>query len=468
MNRSRTKRTRAKVRRFFAAVPSARPLFTTTDHGDPIAIHRKDIGSSQDNWVEPFLIANKLAFQRLALRPEVTIDSEPCVILRPGHCIGALPLLNPSSRRVAAGLLVEPRFQWPSLGAVFSAIGFSVEPLLGGAPLVPGSARKVPPWLLAGPVIERIAAMLKHRKRGFVERKMDRSSPRGRIDWNNWASANLPSGKWTSFPCHFSEPDDDPELMAAVRWTLRRLEDELSTVSWTLPARFLLKRATEIYAAIGQGLVRRPSTNNWSLPGSSEWVNAAIEAMGWVAEERGLGGARSLDGLAWNLSVEEVWEAWVSRFSASLARQLGMVASQYQGARRHLKWIGHVHSMGALIPDVELRSMDRTIWIDAKYKAHLELLSQRGWQGLSDAVRDEHRADLHQALAYASLADAPHVDTLLVYPQVSDDYRPISTLASVTSGRRRVRIFLANLPFGFRNPNQQEGYLRSFREMLMA
>ena len=33
--------------------------------------------------------------------------------------------------------------------------------------------------------------------------------------------------------------------------------------------------------------------------------------MGWVAEERGLGGSKSLDGLTWDLVVDEVWEAWV-------------------------------------------------------------------------------------------------------------------------------------------------------------
>jgi hypothetical protein len=464
---SRGKKGRARAGGLLFAVPPAKRLLKTKDHGSPISIYRKDIGSTRDNWVEPFLVANKLAFKRLALRPEVTVSPEPCVHLYPGDCIGALPLLNPSSRRVAAGLLVEPRFQWLSLGAVFNAIGFSVEPALGGAPLVPGSAREVPPWLLAGPVIERIAAMLKHRKRGFVERKEDRLSPRGRIDWNQWTSSNLPTAKWSTFPCQYTEPDDDPELMAAVRWTIRRLEDELSTVSWTLPARHLLRRATEIHVALGQGPIKRPPVN-WSLPGSSEWVTAATEAMGWVAEERGLGGARSLDGLAWDLSIEQVWEAWVSKFSSALAGQLGMVASPFQGARRPIKWMGNVQSMGTLIPDVELRGLDRAIWIDAKYKAHMELLSRKGWQGLTDFVREEHRADLHQALAYASLADAPRVDTLLVYPQIMESQRPIHAIASVTSGRRRVRMILATLPFGFRNANQQDGYLRSFREMLAA
>ena len=465
MKRGQATKGRARAVGFLAKIPKARPLLKTQDHGVPIVVNAGMIGSAGEHWVEPFLEANHQNIRRLSLRPEVAFAPNPCVRLHPGHCIGAVPLLNPATRRVTAGLLVEPRFRWPALGAVFNAIGFSVEPGLGGAPLVPGSAREVPPWILAGPVIERIAAMLRYCRRGFVERKEQRTSPRGHIEWNSWISENLPAGKWATFPCRFSEPDNDPELLAGVRWTLKKLSEELSTVAWTLPAKYLLRRASEIQSKLGAGLARRPS-KDWTIPGSSEWIKAAVEAMSWVSEERGLGGARTLDGLAWDLSVEDVWEAWISAFAGELSKQMGMVASPFQSVRRPLRWTGQIRSMGSLAPDVELRSPTRTVWIDAKYKAHMELLKRKGWEGLADDVRDAHRADLHQALAYASLADTPLVDTILAYPQVVEERKPVATIASVTSGRRRVRLILASLPFGFRTIEQQTASLAVFREAL--
>jgi hypothetical protein len=45
---------------------------------------------------------------------------------------GAVPLVGPTTRRVVAGILVEPRFRWPAVS---------------GSALVPGSARDVPPWI---------------------------------------------------------------------------------------------------------------------------------------------------------------------------------------------------------------------------------------------------------------------------------------------------------------------------------
>jgi hypothetical protein len=33
-----------------------------------------------------------------------------------------------------------------------------------------------------------------------------------------------------------------------------------------------------------------------------QWIAEAAQAMGWVAEERGLGGSRVLDGMSWDLA----------------------------------------------------------------------------------------------------------------------------------------------------------------------
>jgi len=467
MRRGHTKKGRTRAGNLLAAVSSSRPLLRGEDHGSPIAIDPRSIGVSGDRWVEPFLDANRPMLRRLELRPEIRVDPVPRVVLHPGPKIGAMPILSPSTRKVVAGLLIKPRFEWESLGSVFNAIGFSVEPSLGGAPLVPGSAREVPSWLLAGPVIQRIAGLLKHKRRGFVQRNEHRSSPRGRVDWTRWASTDLPRGNWTSFPCRFSEPDDDPDLIAAVRWTLKRLEDELSPLADSAPARVLLARTLELQSLVGPGVLRRPSPS-WAPVAVSEWVSTAVEAMMWIAEERGLGGARTLDGLSWDLSIDAVWEAWVAAFAADLARQLGMVASPFGSVRRYLKWKGPFESMGSLAPDVELRGQGRTIWIDAKYKRHLAQLRRGGWRGLSESLQELHRADLHQALAYGAIGESDLIDSVLVYPEMSRYRSPVFSQTIVAAGLRVVRLTLASLPFGFGGAEQRDRVVMMWRQAMAA
>jgi hypothetical protein len=466
MTRGRTQRGRERASRGLLEIPTGRPLLQAVDHGPGVRLDAAMLGASGERWVEPFLEANRGHLRRLGVSANVETRGGIALRLTPGPRIGAVPLLSPATRRVAAGLLVAPRFRWSALGAVLGDIGFATEPSLGGTPLVPGSAREVPAWLLAAPVVRRLEAFLRHRKRGFSEREEVRQSPRGRVDWSRWATTHVPSGRWATLPCHFPEPDDDPELMAAVRWTLSRLDDELSVFHEASAARLLRARVSDLRAQVGAGQVRRPSSE--FRAGGSGWIAEAAQAMGWVAEERGLGGSRVLDGMSWDLPIDEVWEAWVDAFVADLAPRCGFSALRRGDTTRRLNWSTSTSSMRMLIPDSGLRGPDRLVWVDAKYKAHLQLLAHRGWSGLEERTRDAHRADLHQALAYAALDEVERVDSLLVYPDLSPDDRGRPAIATVASGRRRVRLLLVGLPFGFHSTDHREKTLAEWRDLLAA
>lgn len=465
MPRGRTLSGRARASR--AQVPAARPLLSTTDEGEPIRIVGPLVQGAGDRWIDPFLTANRPALQRLGLTPEVRSQDGLHMLLRPSGRIGAVPLVAPASRRVVAGVLITPRFRWSALGDVLSAIGFSIAPALGGGPLVPGSAREVPSWLIAGPVVRRLEDLLLRRRVSFIARREHRTSPRGRVDWGQWARAQVPLGRWTSLPCEFSDLADDPDLMANVRWTLARLLDDLRPHAASGIGRGLAERVRAMQLDIGEGPHRRPSSG--FAPVLEAFVADALEAMGWVADERGLGGARALDGLAWDLEVSEVWEAWVRAFAGALAPRLGLRPPGLGEARRPLRWEGTVRSMAALAPDVGLMGDQRVVWLDAKYKAHLSLLARHGWGGVTEKIREAHRADLHQALAYAALAGVDRVDTVLLYPHLGQsDAPPPAAAATVASGHRRVRLVLGALPFGFATPAKVTVAIDGWRELLAA
>jgi hypothetical protein len=466
MSRGRTQRGRERATRALLEAPSSRPLLQAVDHGPGVRVEASTVGAQGDRWIEPFLDANRTHLARLGVIPTVETRGGVAVRLTPGSRIGAVPILSPSTRRVAAGLLVAPRFRWSALGAVLGDTGFATEPSLGGTPLVPGSAREVPAWLLAAPVVRRLEALLRHKKRGFSEREEVRASPRGRVDWTRWVTRDVPAGRWTSLPCRFPDPTDDPTLMAAVRWTLTRLEEELAPFHDASAARRLRGRVADLSAQVGWGPARRPGRDLGRE--DAGWVGEAVQAMGWVADERGLGGARVLDGMSWDLAVDQVWEAWVDAFVAELAPRCGFTALRRGDTTRRLNWATPTSSMRMLMPDSGLRGEGRLIWVDAKYKAHLQLLGHRGWAGLEPQTQDAHRADLHQALAYAARVEVERVDSVLAYPELSAGERGRPAIATVASGRRRVRLLLISLPFGFATPAQREATVAEWRAALAA
>jgi 5-methylcytosine-specific restriction endonuclease McrBC regulatory subunit McrC len=125
--------------------------------------------------------------------------------------------------------------------------------------------------------------------------------------------------------------------------------------------------------------------------------------------------------------------------------------------------------MGSLRPDAVLRGPDRAVVIDAKYKRHLELLRRTGWRAAGDELRESHRADLHQVLAYAALQPERRVDAVLAYPWQHDRaHEPPRGVARLAVGDRRVRVVLAGLPFGFDGPDQRDRTIAAWRAMLAA
>jgi 5-methylcytosine-specific restriction endonuclease McrBC regulatory subunit McrC len=119
-----------------------------------------------------------------------------------------------------------------------------------------------------------------------------------------------------------------------------------------------------------------------------------------------------------------------------------------------LHWTDPSHrSLGHLVPDIAV-TRGRGVWIvDAKYKSHFAEIDENGWRRMADDIRESHRADLHQALAYASLFDADEITTTLAYPLRRSTWAALKTrgfdrsTADVYHGARHITLELWGLPF---------------------
>ena len=160
-------------------------------------------------------------------------------------------------------------------------------------------------------------------------------------------------------------------------------------------------------------------------------------------------------------------------FLHSLALRLGgRLSTGRQGSTsRPFVWRTRTRSMGHLAPDFLLELPGRAVWIDAKYKDHLRRLAVQDWSGLPVALRESHRADMHRALAYAMFAEAPRVDTFLVYPSTvvpvgESVAEPVFALADLVAGGRQVRLGLGSIPFGFQGPAHREQVVAAWEKVL--
>jgi len=449
--------------------PSSKPLLRAIDNGPAVRLNPLNFAPAQRDrgwgaFVDGFIRANEPALARLDCRVDVAGGPDGAVIrIKPGGHTGAVPLRSAQTQAVVGGLVVVPRFEWAGVGRVLQETGWAAAPEFLDLPLVPGSGREIPPWVLAGPVIGRLAELLRTAKRGYRDKVEDLKRPRGRILWAEYTSEKMPAGKWDTLPCRYSDLAADPKLRRWIRWGLERVRTDLvSAGGHDRVAMLLAHEATRLLLSIMEAPLFPARRELESTVGRRDVlldaaVGPGLQALGWLVDERGLGGGRELDGLAWTLPLDRLWELYVAAHVASVARVSG--GQLFVGHKGQtvfpLHWSNpSVRSLGHLTPDLVLRRHDELHVFDAKYKAHFAELDEAGWLRMADDIRDSHRADMHQALAYAALFDAPKITTTLVYPLRPSTFAALQSRgrdvakAELLHGGRQLVLELQGLPFG--------------------
>lgn len=458
-----------RSQRRIGKAPTQKPLYIGTDNGHPVVLAPEHFappqrGGGWGSFADSFLRANERSLTKLDVQPTLSADETGVrVSLKPGGRAGAVPLRSSQTEHVVGGFVVRPRFGWAGVGSVLQTTGWAAAPELMEMPLVPGSGREVPPWVIAGPVLKRLRHLLETLRRGYTQAEEVLQRPRGRILWSRYRNESLALGRWHQLPCRFPDLTADPNLRRYIRWTLERVYRGLIETGHADPtAQHLAGEADRLLKLVADVVPLPPTRQQLDQAFRQEQLLGEVllrglQAISWVYDERGLGGGRELDGLAWQLPLDRAWEAYVESVIRDEAAKTGSTIKS--GRLRQtifpLHWSDPIHrSLGHLEPDIVVHRGSHVHVIDAKYKAHLAEIDEHGWRRFAEEARERHRADVHQVLAYAALFEADHVQATLIYPLRRGTYRALAesgrdrSRAELSYGGRRVELELRGLPFG--------------------
>jgi hypothetical protein len=154
-------------------------------------------------------------------------------------------------------------------------------------------------------------------------------------------------------------------------------------------------------------------------PLCTEVLSEGIEAIAWTVDETGLAGLSDLEGIPWTMRMEFFFEAWVETVLRAVAVRTGglLRCGRKRQTVSPLAWDPpYLGSQRSLVPDLLFEAEGCTIIVDAKYKRHWEELQQGSWASREAALREEHRQDLLQILAYGNLSESASTICCLVYP----------------------------------------------------
>jgi len=410
---------------------------------------------------DQFIIQNRALLQLIKVSVRRDYDGrDVLLVMDSGSAVGALPLLSPLTAKPDFGLVVQPRFPWSGIGPMLAEMGWLVSPSPLRLPLLKRSERRVPPWVLSFMVLARLKALLDRLERRFEIVREIKPAPKGFVDWAAYCSREMPRAKFLAVPCTFPDLRDDRQLKGAIRYTVekqvRSLETQLEHGSFV---HRLISFAESLLLRLQAVATRRPDARDMEgwlrRPLRNEAFIEGLQAIDWTLEERGLAGLSDLEGIPWTMPMEQFFEAWVETVLRTVASRTG---GTLRVARRRetvspMSWEPpYVGSQRWLEPDLVLELEGLTVIVDAKYKRHWEELQATGWRGQETAVREEHRQDLMQVLAYGNLAKNARVLCCLVYPCSVATWESLKQRgrlfhqAELPNRGRRVQVWLTALP----------------------
>jgi hypothetical protein len=374
---------------------------------------------------EQFVAQNRVPLSLLNVIIEQSYDGRDVSLsVTTGSSIGAVPLVSPTSARPDYGLIVQPRFPWAGIGPMLAEMGWRIVPAPLRLPLLKRSERRIPPWVISCMVLARLRALLARLDRRFELVQETCGAPRGSVQWEEYATRQVPRARLLEVPCRYPDLRDDRQLKGAIRLTLERQLRSLETQreQGAFVHRLILLgeqllsdvRGVPLYAParpVMEGWLRSP------LHGDT-WFDG-LQAIEWTLDQRGLAGVSDLEGIPWSMSMDQFFEAWVETILRSVATHIGgrLKVGRIRETTAPLIWQPpYLGSQKSLAPDLWLEWATCTLIVDAKYKRHWEELQQGAWSSATEILREQHRHDLLQVLAYANLARTQNVVACLTYP----------------------------------------------------
>lgn len=418
-----------------------------------------------------FLDLNQDSFNELRVTPEIYYSGDALKLkLVSKTRIGAIPLLSPITHKYEYSLVIKPRFGWQGIGPILSTTGWKTLPNILNLPQLKISERRVPPWVLSSVILGRLEKLIQHLDRRFEMEDLHQSKPKGKVNWADYAQKQVPRGQFLNFKCRYPDLQENRELKSTVHYALKRQRESLSTQRDSgVHVLQLIDFCNQLIQEVSGCPPKHP--NNMQIHylqkslKQSKSIKKGLEAVAWTTENRGLAGLGDLSGLPWMMSMEELFESYVESVLEKVVKKTG--GTLKRGRKREtvvpIQWDpSFIGSQGSLIPDLVIEKGDHVYIVDAKYKDHWEEISTEGWYNISDTIRERHRNDLLQVLAYGAIPEKKNVSCCLMYPcrqktwdSLVERNRHIHT-AEINQGGRRIQLYLSAIPFSLKEQNLSE------------
>jgi len=389
-------------------------------------------------YLQKFIEYNSSQFKFIGVQPLIIgSDQNTSLTFRSSSFIGAIPLRASDTGKQIGDFVVMPRFtgrdRFEDYIEILNLLGTEISPeVIDSLPLASGKNFRPPLYLEAVKFIASLEALISRPWRKFDNIEKKSNQPTGQINWNKYINNEHKIENRLKFPTQKNILSEFHNDYAEVRYVFDICKNEL--LSSNTPQRIKNTIRLKLNFIEEKLYNHKPkATNNIFIKSSdSPIVKTCKEQANKILN------FNLVDSTAWRVDFSDVFEKFVQYIFKLVAKETGgklFANFKFQSkTSKHYSWeLKHIE------PDAIYQKENFLVFIDAKYKSNLYNKFDN-----SEKLKDDHRHDLHQIMAYTAFSKTNFKYGFLCYPSDKVELKTIKYKNEINE--TAITVFVMGIP----------------------
>jgi hypothetical protein len=361
--------------------------------------------------LQKFIDYNRNNFDFLEVSPIIEGSGKSVSLsFRSDRFIGAIPLRSPDTGKQIGDFVVKPRYtsatdQFSEYVEIINILESEILPeFKHSIPLLSQNNIR-PPLYLEGIKFVKLlekAVIIKWNK--FQTVKAIHKYPKSQVDWKEYVEKEFDPAERLLFPCHNNVLSRFHSEFFELKYIYSIAKGEITSFKTPLNIKYQYRN---VLTYLDNALYEFPEkqTNDLKIHLSDPILIKRLKEQGNKILKRNFEEVTS-----WRIDFSLLFEKYVQFLFKQVSLEIGAIQLNNYKIRRSSHF-SPLWSLNYLEPDIMLMKSNLDIVIDAKYKSHLfNLIST------TEELKEEHRKDVHQLLAYTSFTKNTNKVGILCYP----------------------------------------------------
>lgn len=389
-------------------------------------------------YLQKFIDYNSEQFKFLGVQPYI-IGSDQSIALtfRSSGFIGSIPLRASDTGKQIGDFVVMPRFtgrdRFEDYIEILNLLGTEISPeVIDSLPLASGRNFRPPLYLEAVKFIASLEILTMKQWRKFDNVEKISKQPSGQINWKKYINNEFKVENRLKFPVKANVLSEFHLEYAEIRYVFDICKSEL--LSANTPQRIKNTLRTKLSFLEERLYHHKPKATTKIVIRFSDSPNVKT----CKKQANKILNFNLVDSTAWRVDFSDVFEKFIQYIFREAAKETGgRLYSNFKfhsKASKHYSWeLKHIE------PDAIFQKENLLVFIDAKYKSNLYNKFDQ-----SEVLKEDHRHDLHQIMAYTSFSKSDCKFGFLCYPSDKIELKCIKYKNGINEAA--IEIFIMGIP----------------------